>query len=75
MPLTSSFVAKIVAIGLLAVMWISAETSRATADEYSYPWCRQGGTLHCYYMNREQCEETVDYHGFCVTNSEYQSRR
>jgi hypothetical protein len=22
-------------------------------------------------MNRQQCEETVDYHGFCVTNPDY----
>src|SRR5215831_2224965 len=36
--------------------------------EVSYPWCTQGGTLRCYYMTREQCEQTVDYHGFCVAN-------
>jgi hypothetical protein len=22
-------------------------------------------------MKRQQCEETVDYHGFCVTNPDY----
>jgi hypothetical protein len=36
--------------------------------EVSYPWCTQGETLQCYYMTREQCEQTVDYHGFCVAN-------
>jgi hypothetical protein len=74
MPLKHSFI-KIVTIALLAVIWSAGETSRAAADEYPYPWCRQGGTLRCYYMNREQCEETVDYHGFCVPNPEYQSRQ
>jgi hypothetical protein len=43
----------------------------AKASEQSYPWCTQGDTLHCYYKNREQCEQTVDYHGFCVANPEY----
>lgn len=38
--------------------------------EESYPWCTQGAALHCYYMTREQCEQTVDYHGFCVANPE-----
>ena len=37
--------------------------------EQSYPWCAQGdNTLHCYYVTREQCEQAVDYHGFCVAN-------
>jgi hypothetical protein len=40
----------------------------AAAQEDVYPWCTQGSVLHCYYPNREQCEETVDYHGFCVEN-------
>ena len=43
----------------------------AAAQETSYPWCVQGGMLRCYYMNREQCEQTVDYHGFCVANPDY----
>jgi hypothetical protein len=25
--------------------------------------------LQCWYMTREQCEQAVDYHGFCVANS------
>jgi hypothetical protein len=41
------------------------------------PHIRDSGTvislvrpgLQCYYMTREQCEEAVDYHGFCVANS------
>jgi hypothetical protein len=43
----------------------------AVADEPSYPWCVQGGMLRCYYMTHEQCEQTVDYHGFCVANPDY----
>jgi hypothetical protein len=40
----------------------------ATAESPSYPWCIQGGIYRCWYMTREQCEEAVDYHGFCVSN-------
>jgi hypothetical protein len=40
----------------------------AVAESPSYPWCVQGGIYRCWYMTREQCEEAVDYHGFCVTN-------
>ena len=47
----------------------------ASANEQSYPWCTQGDTLHCYYMNRAQCEETVDYHGFCVANPDYRQTK
>jgi hypothetical protein len=47
-----------------------ANVTPAVADELSYPWCTQGDTLQCYYANRQQCEETVDYHGFCLANPE-----
>jgi hypothetical protein len=40
---------------------------RAIAED-SYPWCTEGETIQCYYMTREQCEEAVDYHGFCIAN-------
>jgi hypothetical protein len=43
----------------------------AAAQAVSYPWCTQGSSLHCYYATHQQCEETVDYHGFCVTNPDY----
>jgi hypothetical protein len=46
----------------------------AVAQDVSYPWCTEGSALHCYYMNRQQCEETVDYHGFCVTNPGYRAQ-
>src|SRR5271163_3107748 len=48
-----------------------AHSAHAATKEVPYSWCTQGSTLHCYYMNREQCEETVDYHGFCVANPDY----
>jgi hypothetical protein len=38
------------------------------------PGASKGGVLHCYYMTREQCEMTVDYHGFCVANSDLLSQ-
>jgi hypothetical protein len=40
----------------------------AAAESPSYPWCVQGSIYRCWYMTREQCEEAVNYHGFCVTD-------
>jgi len=40
----------------------------AVAESPSYPWCAQGSIIRCWYMTREQCEEAVNYHGFCVTD-------
>jgi hypothetical protein len=40
----------------------------AAADEPSYPWCVQGSIYRCWYTSRAQCEEAVNYHGFCVTD-------
>ena len=57
-------------LGLSAVL-TSELPIPAAAQEVSYPWCTEGSALHCYYMNRQQCEETADYHGFCVTNPDY----
>jgi hypothetical protein len=61
----------IMAVGICLATAAAGLPVTATASEQSYPWCTQGDTLHCYYMNRAQCEETVDYHGFCVANPEY----
>jgi hypothetical protein len=61
----------IIAVGLSLATAAIALPAAAQTTEQSYPWCTQGGILHCYYMNRAQCEETVDYHGFCVTNPDY----
>jgi hypothetical protein len=55
--------------GILGLAFIAGEPTSVTAEQ-SYPWCAQGdNTLHCYYMTREQCEAAVNYHGFCVGNS------
>ena len=50
-------------IAALAGAW----PAPGTAEE-AYPWCTQGSLLHCYYATHDQCEQTVDYHGFCVPN-------
>jgi len=41
------------------------------AADVSYPWCTQDEEIHCYYSSRQQCEEEVDYHGFCISNPDY----
>ncbi len=61
--------AKIALVATLAVLAFGQTGTVAQADEY--PWCVQGSALHCYYSNRAQCEEAVDYHGFCVSNPDY----
>ena len=45
-----------------------ASLQRPARAEGSFPWCVQGETLQCYYATRDQCELTVNYHGFCVAN-------
>jgi hypothetical protein len=55
-----------IASGLLAAL-TAAQPAPAMAD-VSYPWCLHGETLHCYYTNRSQCEESADYRGICVLN-------
>jgi len=46
----------------------------AKAQEQAYPWCTQGSAIHCYYMSLQQCEETVDFHGFCIRNPDFQGQ-
>jgi hypothetical protein len=53
--------------GILGVAVVAGQPTSVKAQEY--PWCTQGETLQCWYMTREQCEQAVDYHGFCVANS------
>ena len=48
-------------------MSLSSEAP-AVAESPSYPWCAQASIIRCWYMTREQCEEAVNYHGFCVTD-------
>jgi len=63
-----------VAILALGTALISGQVTPAAAQDVSYPWCTEGSALHCYYMNRQQCEDTVDYHGFCVVNPDYRAQ-
>jgi hypothetical protein len=65
----------VIALGICLATVAIGLPAAARANEQSYPWCTQGGTLHCYYMNRAQCEETVDYHGFCVANPDYRQTK
>jgi hypothetical protein len=58
-------------LGIVGAAIVANRPIPATAQAESYPWCTQGSTLHCYYLNREQCEQTVDYHGFCEPNPDY----
>jgi hypothetical protein len=61
----------IVTLIIVAVLLGTGQSTPAAAQAVSYPWCTQGEVLHCYYSTREQCEEEVDYHGFCVANPDY----
>lgn len=57
-----------------AIAAIGALPAPALAQAPDYPWCTQGGAIHCYYMTHQQCEETVDYRGFCIRNPDYQGQ-
>jgi hypothetical protein len=61
-------------LGIIVAALAAGQSMPATAEE-SYPWCVQDDHLSCYYMTREQCEQTVNYHGFCVANPNVQPRR
>jgi hypothetical protein len=61
----------VVATGILAFALIAALPAPASAQ--SYPWCTSDEEVHCYYATQQQCEEAVDYHGFCVMNPDYQA--
>jgi hypothetical protein len=61
----------IMTLGISTAAWGAGRSTPAVAQAVSYPWCTQGEELHCYYSTREQCEEEVDYHGFCIANPDY----
>jgi Protein of unknown function (DUF3551) len=65
MPLGHLHRLTIMAAGILSVALMTSQPAPAAT---SYPWCVSGEELHCYYVTREQCEEAVDYHGFCEMN-------
>jgi hypothetical protein len=57
-----------------AIVAFAALPGPAAAQAQAYPWCTEGNAIHCYYMNLQQCEETVDFHGFCIRNPAYQGQ-
>jgi len=61
----------IMTCGILGAALAGGQPAPAAAQAVSYPWCTEGEEVHCYYMTQQQCEETVDYHGFCITNPDY----
>jgi hypothetical protein len=54
--------------GAVAAMVFVAGLPATAQTTPVYPWCTVGEEVHCYYTTRQQCEETVDYHGFCEQN-------
>jgi hypothetical protein len=64
---TPAVLSRLTAVAVLSGAFVGGPHTRAGA-EVSYPWCVQGENLQCYYQTREQCEFTVNYHGFCVAN-------
>jgi hypothetical protein len=63
----------VMVLAVLGAAFVASLQRPATAEQ-SYPWCVQGETLQCYYPSREQCELTVNYHGFCVPNPNAQAQ-
>jgi hypothetical protein len=58
---------RVMSFEILGAALTNGQPTSVIAEE-SYPWCTEGETIQCYYMTREQCEEAVDYHGFCIAN-------
>jgi hypothetical protein len=60
----------IAAVGILAAALWAGQTTPLAAQTLTlpYPWCALGESLHCDFSTLQQCEETVDYHGFCERN-------
>ena len=63
----------IMAVGIFGAALAGGWPTPGTTEE-SYPWCTQGSLLRCYCTTREQCEQIVDYHGFCVPNPDVSPR-
>lgn len=74
--ISTKYFARFAAMTFTAVCVIFAawQSFSSTADQ-SYPWCTQGDLQRCYYTTWGQCEQTVDYHGFCVANPSVTQQR
>lgn len=64
---TLAFLLRLTVIAVFGGSFVVSLHTPGKAEE-AFPWCVQGETLQCYYATREQCELTVNYHGFCVAN-------
>jgi hypothetical protein len=64
---TLAFLLRLTVIVVFGGAFVVSLHTPGRAEE-AFPWCVQGETLQCYYPTREQCELTVNYHGFCVAN-------
>jgi hypothetical protein len=53
---------------IAGVLLASLAAAAPAMAEVSYPWCLHGTPLHCYYMDRWQCEESADFRGICLPN-------
>jgi hypothetical protein len=62
----------ITTIAILGTVLTFGQPTAASAQQLllPYPWCSVGDRFHCDFMTREQCEESVDYRGFCQPNPE-----
>jgi hypothetical protein len=72
MPKKYLLLSAITIFGLFSAVLALGQPTAASAQQLllPYPWCSVGDRFHCDFMTREQCEETVDYHGFCQPNPE-----
>jgi hypothetical protein len=61
----------VTAFGICGAVLGIGSPSPAQAQAISYPWCTVGEDVLCYYDTQQQCEEEVDYHGFCEPNPDY----
>jgi hypothetical protein len=63
------------ALGIFAAALATGQPSPLAAQDVAqpYPWCSVGENPQCYFMTRQQCEETVDYHGFCDKNPDFRA--
>jgi hypothetical protein len=57
-------------LGLLGAALAAGQATPLAAQSLTlpYPWCSVGESVHCDFDTLAQCEETVDYHGFCEQN-------
>jgi len=58
----------LLAFGIFGAVLAAGQPTPLAAQTPPYPWCSVGEEVHCDFDTLQQCEETVDYHGFCEQN-------